>query len=54
MVSVWQLKQKNFLGNKAYLAEANTDPGAIRQYAFGEITDVWEKKTSEIFIAFVV
>jgi flavin reductase (DIM6/NTAB) family NADH-FMN oxidoreductase RutF len=27
----------------AYLAEAYTDPGEIRQYVFGEITRVWEK-----------
>ena len=28
---------------KAYLAEAYTDPGEIRQYVFGEITHIWEK-----------
>lgn len=26
---------------KAYLAEAYTDPGEIRQYVFGEITCIW-------------
>lgn len=30
--------------SKAYLAEAYTDPGEIRQYVFGEITGVWVKK----------
>jgi len=30
--------------SKAYLSEAYTDPGEIRQYVFGEITCVWVKK----------
>ena len=29
---------------KAYLAEAYTDPGEIRQYVFGEITRIWVRK----------
>ena len=29
---------------KAYLAEAYTNPGEIRQYVFGEIIGIWEKK----------
>jgi len=29
---------------KAYLAEAYTDPGEIRQYVFGEITGIWARK----------
>ncbi len=29
---------------KAYLAEAYTAPGEVRQYVFGEIIGVWEKK----------
>ena len=29
---------------KAYLAEAYTDPGEIRQYVFGEITRTWMRK----------
>lgn len=29
---------------KAYLAEAYTEPGEIRQYVFGEITGTWVRK----------
>lgn len=29
---------------KAYLTEAYTDPGEIRQYVFGEITSIWSRK----------
>ena len=29
--------------SRAYLAEAYTDPGEIREYVFGEITGVWMK-----------
>lgn len=29
---------------KAYLTEAYTEPGEIRQYVFGEITSVWTEK----------
>ena len=34
---------------KAYLAEAYTDPGEIRQYVFGEITSVWESNLDSSF-----
>ena len=33
---------------RAYLSEAYTDPGEIRQYVFGEITSVWENIKGEL------